>query len=103
MQPILPSESVPVSAVTPSLPNRRDPVAIRSAAEAFEATFLAEMLSHTGLGEVRGSLNGGAGEKAFSSFLTREYADRIAETRSIGLANHIERALIDRADARGAL
>ena len=35
---------------------------------------------------------GGEGESAFSSFLSRAYAEKIAETGSLGLAEAIVRA-----------
>ncbi len=70
--------------------------AMRAAAEKFEATFLAEMLKHTGLGKMPEGLNGGPGEAAFSDFLVHEYAGSIAKTRSTGLADEIYQALKDR-------
>lgn len=75
--------------------NRPDP--LRASAEALEASFLAEMLKHTGVGKMPDSFNGGPGEAAFSGFLVNEYAESIASTRSIGLADHIYRALSERA------
>ena len=69
----------------------------RAAAEAFEAAFLAEMLRMSGVGKVPDAFGGGAGEQGFSDFLTREYAQEIARSRSIGLADHIERHLRERA------
>lgn len=73
------------------------PDPLRTSAEALEASFLAEMLKHTGVGKMPESFNGGPGEAAFSDFLVHEYAGTIASTRSIGLADHIYRALSERA------
>ena len=70
--------------------------AMRAAAIKFEATFLAEMLKHTGLGEMPEGFNGGAGEAGFSDFLVHEYAESIASTRSTGLADQIYQALKER-------
>lgn len=70
--------------------------AMRVAAEKFEATFLAEMLKHTGLGKMPEGFNGGPGEAAFSDFLVHEYAGSIAKTRSTGLADQIYQALKER-------
>ncbi len=66
---------------------------LRRAAEAFEAAFLAEMLSHAGLGETRDAFGGGAGEDAFSSLLVREQARLMVDRGGIGLAESIHRAL----------
>jgi Rod binding domain-containing protein len=62
---------------------------MRAAAQAFEATFVAEMLKHTGLGKMPETFNGGAGEAGFSGFLTQEYADLIASTGRIGIADQV--------------
>lgn len=66
---------------------------LRDVAQKLEANFLAEMLKHSGFGEARGSFGGGAGEDQFGSFLRQAYADDIAKTRGIGLAEHIFEAL----------
>ena len=66
---------------------------IKAAAKAFEALFVAEMLSHAGLGASKGAFGGGEGEAAFSSFLTRAYADGIAASGRFGLSEAIVRAL----------
>lgn len=62
-------------------------------AKAFEASFLAEMLKHSGVNKTRSEFGGGAGEDAFSSLLTQKYADKLAEAGGIGLAQHIYNAL----------
>jgi Rod binding domain-containing protein len=69
---------------------------LRAVAERFEAAFLAEMLRHSGLGRVPESFNGGAGEKAFAGSLVQEYANRIAATGSLGIAEQIYRDLVER-------
>lgn len=70
---------------------------MRVAAQKLEASFLAEMLKHTGVGQMPEAFNGGAGEAAFSDFLVHEYADAISSKGSIGLADQIYRALEQRA------
>ena len=69
-------------------------------AKELEASFLAEMLGHTGLGESDGSFAGGAGEDQFASFLRREQARLMVEGGGIGLAelifNSMTRAEHDR-------
>lgn len=69
---------------------------LRETAKAFEATFLAEMLKNTGLGKSRDSFGGGAGEDAFSSMLTTEQANLMADSGGIGLAEHIFNSLAAR-------
>lgn len=72
--------------------------AMRAAAQQFEASFLAEMLKHTGIGKMPEGFNGGHGEEAFSDYLVHEYAESIASSKSIGLADQIYRALAERAN-----
>ncbi len=67
--------------------------AARKAAEAFEATFLAEMLKQTGINGAPEGWGGGAGEDAFAGFLTNEYARLLAGRGGIGLAEHIFAAI----------
>jgi Rod binding domain-containing protein len=73
--------------------------AARAAAEAFEAAFLAEMLRYTGLNAMPAGFGGGAGEDAFGSFLTDEYARLLAERGGIGLAEQVFELLRQRASA----
>lgn len=70
--------------------------ALRKVATEFEAVFLAEMLSHTSLGQTSETFGGGAGEDAFGSFLTREWATEMAESGGIGLSEAILQSLISR-------
>lgn len=67
--------------------------ALRDKAEAFEAIFLAEMLKHGGINATPASAGGGAGEDAFASFLTDEYARLLAARGGLGLADQIFAAL----------
>ena len=59
--------------------------------------FVAEMLSHAGLDASKGEFGGGEGEDAFSSFLTRAYAESIAASGRFGLSEAIVRALTAKA------
>jgi Rod binding domain-containing protein len=70
-----------------------DHEALWSVAKDLEASFLAEMLKHSGLGATSGPFDGGAGEEQFASFLTQEHARLFAERGGIGLAESIFRAL----------
>ena len=58
-----------------------------------EATFLAEMLGHAGLGTASESFGGGAGEAQFASFLKQEQARLVVERGGIGLAEAIFNAM----------
>lgn len=72
--------------------------ALKDAAVALEASFLAEMLKSAGFGEARSTLGGGAGEDQFSSFLVQEHAMQIAKAGGLGLAESIFHALKARGD-----
>lgn len=69
---------------------------LKQVAQKFEAAFLAEMLSHTGVGQMSEDFNGGAGEAGFSGFLVQEYAAEISRTGRIGLADQVYAALKQR-------
>jgi Rod binding domain-containing protein len=73
------------------------PEAVRRTAVAFEAVFLTEMLSHAGLGEARESFGGGPGEARFAGMLAREYGAALARQGGVGIAEHVFRALLERA------
>ena len=64
-----------------------------AAAEALEASFLAEMLKATGLGEQENSFSGSAGESQFASFHREAIARDIVRKGGIGLATVIEAAM----------
>lgn len=70
--------------------------AMREAANEFEAVFLAEMLSHTSLGDTSETFGGGAGEDAFGSLMTREWANQLTARGGIGLSETIYQALVAR-------
>lgn len=59
-----------------------------------EAAFLTQMLTIAGVGKSPAGFDGGAGETHFSSFLVTEYADRIASSGGLGLAEHIFQSMI---------
>lgn len=69
---------------------------MRATAQELEATFLAEMLKHTGFGEARDAFGGGPGEEQFASLLRMEHARALAETGGIGLAESVFRSLLAR-------
>ncbi|MDV7270675.1 rod-binding protein [Thioclava sp. A2] len=82
---------------TPTIPASRGPSAttekLRETAIKLEASFLAEMLKHTGLGATPDGFGGGVGEEQFSSFLRQEQANLMAHRGGIGLAETIFQAL----------
>jgi len=86
------------NSIASTAPDNAPRAQIRAAAERFEAVFLTEMLSHSGLGQMREHFNGGVGERGFSGFLVREYAERIAATGTTGIADRIFEALIGAAE-----
>ncbi len=83
--PAAPDSVVPDS----SMPDAR----LRRAAMEFEAVFLAEMLRYTGIGDVPEAFGGGVGEEGFASMLIDEYAEAIARTRPLGIAERVYRSL----------
>jgi peptidoglycan hydrolase FlgJ len=76
-------------ATTPSVRQQQ----LMAKAEELEATFLSEMLAHSGLGEMQGTFGGGAGEEQFASFLRQEQARLMVESGGIGLAEMIFRSM----------
>ena len=66
------------------------------AAKALEASFLAEMLKATGLGEQENSFTGSAGESQFASFHREAIAREMVRNGGIGLAAVIEAAMTEK-------
>ena len=94
----LPPIGSPAAAGKPAPPTPAD-AAARKAAEDFEAAFLGEMLKYTGLNAASESFGGGAGEEAFASFLTDEYARLLAARGGIGLAEQVFQLLKQRTES----
>jgi peptidoglycan hydrolase FlgJ len=78
---------------TPQASTRHDQLMAK--AEELEATFLSEMLAHSGLGEMHGSFSGGQGEAQFSSFLRQEQAKLIVQNGGLGLAELIFNSMVE--------
>jgi Rod binding domain-containing protein len=72
--------------------------AMREAAVAFEAVFLAQMLNHAGVAKTPEAFGGGAGEDVFRTHLIQEHARLMAEQGGIGLAEAIFGSLVQRQD-----
>lgn len=66
-----------------------------SKARELEATFLSEMLAHSGLGAMQGSFGGGDGEEQFASFLRQEQARLIVQNGGLGLAELIFNSMVE--------
>jgi Rod binding domain-containing protein len=90
-----------IDSVASGNPNQTRPngtqSALMEAAKALERTFLSEMLKSAGLGEQKSDFGGGIGEDQFSSFLRDAQASAMVEAGGIGLAEHIFKALQERA------
>jgi Rod binding domain-containing protein len=87
--------------VTPTLPAATPPTktdVLRKQAQALEAAFLSEMLSHTGLDAASEDFGGGAGEDQFGSFLREEQAKMMVAHGGIGLGESLFRALSERSN-----
>jgi len=66
---------------------------LKSVSKALEATFLTEMLKHSGINKTSEEFGGGAGEEAFASMLNQELAKSLSDRGGIGLAEHIFRSI----------
>jgi peptidoglycan hydrolase FlgJ len=84
---------IPATTTPAAAPDRRD--LLMSKAEELEASFLAEMLAHSGLGERSGDFGGGQGEAQFASFLRQEQARLIVESGGLGLAELIFNSMVE--------
>lgn len=89
---------IPASLQTIRPPGPPDERRLRQVSVDLEASFLAEMLKHAGLGEPRESFGGGAGEDGFASYLRQAQAGQMARAGGIGLAQHIYESLKARED-----
>lgn len=83
----------PITAQTPARQQQ-----LMAQAEELEATFLSEMLAHSGLDELRGAFGGGQGEAQFASFLRQEQARLIVQNGGIGLAELIFKTMTEAAN-----
>jgi Rod binding domain-containing protein len=88
--PELPMDLSPI--VTPASVRHQQ---LMKKAEELEATFLSEMLTHSGLSEIQGAFGGGQGEAKFTSFLRHEQAKLIVESGGLGLAELIFKSMTE--------
>lgn len=82
----------PITPTRSPVPVRAEPAMAK--AQELEAAFLAEMLSHAGLGEAEGPFAGGHGEAQFASFLRQEQARLMVQSGGIGLAEVIFKTMV---------
>lgn len=82
-----------IAPITVAPPARQDQLMAK--AQELEATFLSEMLAHSGLGEMQGAFGGGQGGAQFASFLRQEQARLIAQSGGMGLAELIFNAMVE--------
>ncbi len=72
----------------------------RTAAEDFEAVFLNTLFQQMFSGVGQGPFNGGSAAGVWRSMLTDQYARTFAKAGGIGIADHVQRALIMQQAAR---
>jgi Rod binding domain-containing protein len=72
----------------------------RAAAEDFEAVFLNSMFQQMFTEVGKGSFSGGPAAGVWRSFLTDEYSKMFAKSGGIGLADHVQRALLAQQEIR---
>jgi Rod binding domain-containing protein len=87
LSPLQTVEPTPASVETDA-----DKAALKAVAKDFEAAFIAQMLTHSGLAE---SLTSGEGKmaSAFGSFYVEQLAERMADQGGIGMADSIYKQL----------
>ena len=68
----------------------------KDAAQQFESVFLTNMFEEmfAGVEEPEGPHSGGPGQKTWRSMLTEEYANTIAKSGGVGVADHVQRELL---------
>ena len=83
-----------------ALPKATDKTA--DAAKQFEGVFLSEMMSHMFEGtETDPEFGGGQGETMFKSLLTNEYGKQMANAGGIGIADQLQKAMIQMQQHKG--
>jgi Rod binding domain-containing protein len=91
------------AAATPTL-NPKAAVSLaskaRGAAEDFEAVFLNSMLQQMFANVGQGPFSGGPGASVWRSFLTDEYAKSIVKAGGVGIADHVQKALLAQQEVR---
>ena len=77
------------------------PSALRKVAEELEGLFISQMINHMFKGiKTDGLTGGGNGEAMFRDLLVQEYGKAISKSSGIGLAESIERQLLQRQEVK---
>ena len=76
---------MPSASLAPAAPQAPISDEMRQAAQDFEASYIAQMLTFSGLGKAL-TTGGGEDMSAFTSFYIQSFADDIAENGGFGLA-----------------
>ena len=77
------------------------PSALRKVAEEMEGLFISQMINHMFKGiKTDGLTGGGNGEAMFRDLLVQEYGNAISKSSGIGLADSIERQLLERQEVK---
>ena len=75
--------------------------ALRKVAEELEGLFISQMINHMFKGiKTDGLTGGGNGEAMFRDLLVQEYGKAISKSSGIGLADSIERQLLQRQEVK---
>ena len=75
--------------------------ALRKVAEEMEGLFVSQMINHMFKGiKTDGLTDGGNGEAMFRDLLVQEYGNTISKSSGIGLADSIERQLLERQEVK---
>ena len=73
----------------------------RNVAEEMEGLFISQMINHMFKGiKTDGLTGGGNGEAMFRDLLVQEYGKTISKSSGIGLADSIERQLLERQEVK---
>ena len=81
--------------------NIDSPSALRTVAEKMEGLFISQMINHMFKGiKTDGLTGGGNGEAMFRDLLVQEYGNAISKANGIGLADSIERQLLERQEVK---
>ncbi len=81
--------------------NINSPSKLRNVAEEMEGLFISQMINHMFKGiKTDGLTGGGNGEAMFRDLLMQEYGNVISKSSGIGLANSIERQLLERQEVK---
>lgn len=87
--------AIPIGAPLPLIPRATTPDEIRRTAEEFEAVFLAQMLAPMFEGiDTDGLGGGGMGEEIFRPMLIERYAEALAKSGGVGIADSLVRELM---------